>query len=258
MPIRFACERCDARIRVPEAAEGRTVRCPRCGQMQVARAEVEQAATAPALAGAGAGVAGAVHGNGNGDDRAEQHHDGHNGRSQQQQLDLHAHTQPEVRVVSHVGAVKPIPLGSHSGMAEDNENEAAAAACHVPTSSRDESAQQANVPQVKPQQGHISQPREHSHQTPAATLPHSPRHRGTESVHEHRGADVLHNVAHRLRVLAILAGGAVVGMVFATAMHQQWAWSLVTLFCGSAMTYTIWAVAMLADRMEALVDRDAR
>lgn len=34
MPIRFHCEDCRARIRVPDGAEGRNVRCPRCGAVQ--------------------------------------------------------------------------------------------------------------------------------------------------------------------------------------------------------------------------------
>ncbi|MCC7409913.1 MAG: hypothetical protein IT442_17735 [Phycisphaeraceae bacterium] len=34
MPIRFRCESCQAKIRVPEGSEGRKVKCPRCGLIQ--------------------------------------------------------------------------------------------------------------------------------------------------------------------------------------------------------------------------------
>jgi len=34
MPIRFHCENCRARIRVPDGSEGRRVKCPRCGCLQ--------------------------------------------------------------------------------------------------------------------------------------------------------------------------------------------------------------------------------
>jgi phage FluMu protein Com len=34
MPIRFQCETCDARMKVPEGSTGLRVKCPRCGQMQ--------------------------------------------------------------------------------------------------------------------------------------------------------------------------------------------------------------------------------
>jgi predicted Zn finger-like uncharacterized protein len=34
MPIRFRCESCESRIKVPDGAEGRRVRCPRCGHLQ--------------------------------------------------------------------------------------------------------------------------------------------------------------------------------------------------------------------------------
>lgn len=34
MAIRFQCEHCAARVKVPEGSQGRPVRCPRCGHMQ--------------------------------------------------------------------------------------------------------------------------------------------------------------------------------------------------------------------------------
>lgn len=34
MPIRFECESCSARIKVPDSTEGRKVKCPRCGSTQ--------------------------------------------------------------------------------------------------------------------------------------------------------------------------------------------------------------------------------
>ncbi|MCC7204152.1 MAG: hypothetical protein IT441_03670 [Phycisphaeraceae bacterium] len=34
MPIRFRCQSCQAKIRVPEGSEGRKVKCPRCGLIQ--------------------------------------------------------------------------------------------------------------------------------------------------------------------------------------------------------------------------------
>ena len=34
MPIRFACQQCKARVKVPDGSEGRTMKCPRCGFLQ--------------------------------------------------------------------------------------------------------------------------------------------------------------------------------------------------------------------------------
>lgn len=39
MPLRFNCQNCDARIRVPDGSEGRKVRCPRCGALQHVQAK---------------------------------------------------------------------------------------------------------------------------------------------------------------------------------------------------------------------------
>lgn len=44
MAIRFFCENCAARVKVPKGAEGRRVRCPRCGNLQ----RVPQALQRPA------------------------------------------------------------------------------------------------------------------------------------------------------------------------------------------------------------------
>lgn len=41
MPLRFNCQNCDARIRVPDGSEGRKVRCPRCGALQHVQAKPE-------------------------------------------------------------------------------------------------------------------------------------------------------------------------------------------------------------------------
>lgn len=50
MPIRFQCETCDARMKVPEGSTGLRVKCPRCGQMQCVPSESEPVAAAAATA----------------------------------------------------------------------------------------------------------------------------------------------------------------------------------------------------------------
>lgn len=52
MPVRFRCENCESRIKVPDGSQGRRVRCPRCGHLQrvpsEAGAELDEAeASAP-------------------------------------------------------------------------------------------------------------------------------------------------------------------------------------------------------------------
>ncbi len=51
MPIRFHCESCEARVKVPAGSEGRRVKCPRCGHLQRVPRHSEQLLTV----GAGSG-----------------------------------------------------------------------------------------------------------------------------------------------------------------------------------------------------------
>lgn len=44
MPIRFHCEACEARVKVPGGSEGRKVKCPRCGHLQRVPHHAEQPA----------------------------------------------------------------------------------------------------------------------------------------------------------------------------------------------------------------------
>ncbi len=48
MPIRFACDACGARIRVPDGSEGRKVRCPKCSSPQHVPAQASAKPAAPA------------------------------------------------------------------------------------------------------------------------------------------------------------------------------------------------------------------
>ncbi|MCC6681555.1 MAG: hypothetical protein IT445_11695 [Phycisphaeraceae bacterium] len=45
MPIRFHCESCEARVKVPAGSEGRRVKCPRCGHLQRVPRHSEQLVT---------------------------------------------------------------------------------------------------------------------------------------------------------------------------------------------------------------------
>lgn len=53
MPIRFRCDDCSARMKVPDGSQGRRVKCPKCGIVQRVPAET---AAVPVAVGAGANV----------------------------------------------------------------------------------------------------------------------------------------------------------------------------------------------------------
>ena len=41
MPIRFLCQACESRMKVPDGSHGRKVKCPKCGMMQLVPSQVE-------------------------------------------------------------------------------------------------------------------------------------------------------------------------------------------------------------------------